>query len=101
MRPPVHKPHGGARQRAPARSSNAAGYDYAWQRVRLAKLKEEPLCRFCASKGVVTPAKAVDHIFPIAARPELRLVMTNLRPLCTACHNAHTASGAWRSRLAD
>jgi 5-methylcytosine-specific restriction protein A len=49
-------------------------------------LAEEPLCRFCRERGVLTEATEVDHIRSIEERPDLRLVRKNLRPLCKPCH---------------
>lgn len=72
-------------------SASSRGYDRTWQRLRLAVLAEEPLCRFCYAAGQVTPAREVDHIETIRDRPDLRLVRSNLRPLCTPCHSARTA----------
>lgn len=98
MRPPRLRP---AHAPAPAEarrlhdarrgSSTARGYDRHWQKVRAVVLADEPLCRFCAERGRVTPAEVVDHIETIADRPDLRLVRSNLRPLCESCHNARTA----------
>jgi 5-methylcytosine-specific restriction endonuclease McrA len=67
-----------------------------WQRLRPTVLDEEPLCRFCAGKGLAVAATEVDHIVPIALRPDLRLVRSNLRPLCRSCHASLTASGVQR-----
>ncbi|MFZ6762224.1 HNH endonuclease signature motif containing protein [Pseudoroseomonas sp. WGS1072] len=77
-------------------SASARGYDTAWRRLRLTVLAEEPLCRFCRERGLVTAATEIDHITPIAARPELRLARANLRALCRPCHAALTASGLQR-----
>ena len=46
----------------------------------------------CMERGIVTPAREVDHIIPIVERPDLRLDPSNLRPLCTSCHSARTAT---------
>lgn len=77
-------------------SAAARGYDATWRRLRLVVLAEEPLCRFCQARGRVVPATEVDHIEPIALRPELRLVRANLRATCRPCHSALTASGVQR-----
>ena len=74
-------------------SSAQRGYDAAWRRLRDRVLGEEPLCRFCSAAGRVNAAREVDHIRPVATHPELRLVRSNLRPLCTPCHSARTARG--------
>lgn len=66
-------------------SSTQRGYDAHWQKVRLAILAAEPLCRMCAEEGRVTPARDVDHIVPMSeggAKDD----PANLRPLCVAHH---------------
>jgi 5-methylcytosine-specific restriction protein A len=73
-------------------SSSARGYDRLWQKLRLVILEREPLCRFCLAEGVITAAHDVDHIEPIAKRPDLRLDPSNLRPLCQSHHAKLTAS---------
>lgn len=72
-------------------SASKRGYDRAWQKVRLLVLRQEPWCRFCIERGKYEPAAEVDHIEPIRRRPDLRLVMDNLRPLCKPCHSRRTA----------
>ena len=81
-------------------SAAARGYDYAWRKLRLQVLADEPLCRFCAAAGRVTAAVDVDHVRSIAEAPGLRLERSNLRPLCKPCHGEHTARGTWRERQA-
>jgi len=71
-------------------SAAKRGYDRVWQRVRADHLRQEPLCRFCAQDGRVTPAEVVDHIEEIARRPDLRLNHGNLRSLCKECHDRRT-----------
>lgn len=68
------------------------GYDATWRRLRLTVLAEEPLCRLCRAAGKLTPAAEVDHVVPIAERPDLRLDRENLRPLCKPCHSRVTAT---------
>jgi 5-methylcytosine-specific restriction protein A len=70
------------------------GYDGTWQKLRLAFLAAHPLCE-CDDCGAgrirLTPADVVDHIVPIAKRPDLRLDWSNLRAMAKACHDRHTA----------
>jgi 5-methylcytosine-specific restriction protein A len=73
-------------------SPTKRGYDRAWQRLRRFVLAGEPLCRFCAAKGLLVAATDVDHIQTIEDRPDLRLDQTNCRPLCHSCHSTLTAS---------
>lgn len=64
------------------------GYDGTWQKMRAMVLAEEPLCRMCREKGRTTPAVHLHHDKPLAQYPELRLVRSNLIPLCRAHHDA-------------
>lgn len=80
-------------------SASARGYDYAWQQLRIAYLRQHPLCE-CEECGAgtyrVMAATTVDHIQPLALRPDLRLVWSNLRALSKPCHDLHTArTQAW------
>lgn len=70
-------------------SASSRGYDRKWRRVRAAKLRADPLCAECISKGRVTAADTVDHIIPIEQRPDLRLAWDNLRSMCRDCHEIH------------
>lgn len=84
-------------------SAAKRGYDGAWQRLRKRKLEVDPLCECddCqAGAKRVTAANVVDHIIPIAERPDLRLVWSNLRSMQKTCHDRHTArhQGYGRSR---
>jgi 5-methylcytosine-specific restriction protein A len=72
-------------------SAASRGYDSDWQHVRLDALKRDCyLCVICLTKGIVTPARDVDHITSITTAPELRLVLDNLQSLCRACHVTKT-----------
>lgn len=70
-------------------TAHQRGYDARWQRVRLAVLIAEPLCRHCAEIGIATPANEVDHITPLSRGGE-RLATWNLQPLCHPCHARKT-----------
>src|SRR5574343_544961 len=67
------------------------GYGADWQKLRAIVLASEPLCRHCNAQGRTTAATQVDHIVPIERAPQLRLVRSNLQPLCDDCHGAKTA----------
>jgi 5-methylcytosine-specific restriction enzyme A len=58
---------------------------WAWDKLRLEILRQEPLCRICMSKGRVTAARDVDHIVPTSQGGAL-LDPSNCRPLCVECH---------------
>lgn len=82
------------RERDLARGSAAErGYDGAWHRLRRAYLATHPLCAECQRAGRVRAAEEVDHVIPIAERPDLRLVWSNLQSLCKPCHRRKTARG--------
>ena len=58
---------------------------WAWDKLRLRILQEEPLCRICLEVGRVTAARDVDHIVP-TSRGGALLDPMNCRPLCVPCH---------------
>src|SRR5688500_4877441 len=67
-------------------------YNGTWKRLRLVVLAEQPLCTACFHEGKCTIATELDHIIPVAKRPDLRLEPSNLSPLCASCHSRKTAS---------
>ena len=81
----------GPRRRAPATSDRGPGktaergYGGAWQRLRLRKLRQHPLCEECQSHGRITAATDVDHILPKAAGGSDE--DGNLQCLCHECHS--------------
>ena len=82
-----------AREQARRDEAGRAWYSTArWQRLRLAVLKAEPLCRRCrAQDGRPVPATDVDHIQAHKGDPRLFWWRQNLQPLCAPCHWAKTA----------
>lgn len=78
-------------------TASSRGYDTTWQRLRLAVLADEPLCRRCRAEGRVTGAEVVDHITPIVDGGD-RLDRANLQPLCVPCHAIKTASDVRKRR---
>lgn len=62
----------------------------AWRKLRAVKLKQQPLCEECLSKGIHTSAKVADHIVPIN-RGGVALNIENLQSLCDRCHNVKSA----------
>lgn len=67
---------------------SSRGYDRTWQRLRLAHLSKEPLCRYCKDAGVIKLAEVVDHIKPFRDDWSLRLDPDNLQSLCKRCHDS-------------
>lgn len=94
LHPYTPPPRNRARERERDRergSARARGYDKTWEKLRAAKLADDPLCEHCEKQGRTTPAQDVDHIIPIRERPDLRLARDNLQSLCRPCHNRKTA----------
>lgn len=61
-------------------------YDSRWRRRRLAQLRREPLCAFCARRGLTVAASVADHITP--HRGDRRLFEGPLQSLCKPCHDS-------------
>lgn len=64
----------------------------AWRNLRAAKLALAPLCEACALRGETRPAKAVDHVTPIAAGGDPFPSFDGLMALCVPCHSEKTAN---------
>lgn len=62
-----------------------------WQDLRLFKLANNPLCEECERHNRITPARAVDHVIPLAVDWSLRLDYDNLQSLCdyTSPYDCH------------
>lgn len=77
-----------------SQTTKQRGYDGDWKRLRAAVLNDNPLCVECEEHGIVKAAEEVHHIVPISVDRSLRLVPSNLKPLCKACHDAcHNRAG--------
>lgn len=65
-----------------------------WRKLRLVKLRDNPLCEICEKKGITRLADDVHHIqsFMSVSDPEARRVLAfdydNLMSLCDECHSA-------------
>lgn len=62
-----------------------------WRKLRMAKLRHDPLCEHCAKQGKIVQASHVDHIVPISEGGAER-DWDNLQSLCKPCHTAKTNS---------
>lgn len=63
-----------------------------WQAVRARVLRRDGYrCVVCQADLRPKGMSRVDHILSIRSRPELALVMTNLRSLCPSCDNSRHA----------
>lgn len=59
----------------------------AWKRLRVAALKNSPICKFCEERGRVTEATIADHITPHRGKSELFFDIKNIHGLCKPCHD--------------
>lgn len=64
------------------------GYDAAWERLRADFLAAHPVC---CIPGCGKPATDADHVTSVRERPDLRLVRSNLRPMCHPHHSQRTS----------
>ena len=78
-----------------------------WQELRIAKLRANPLCEVCESKGYVVSAHCVHHKHPIEDSHSVQemkhwaFMWENLQSLCDSCHAAiHKAEGKGTAQLA-
>lgn len=62
-----------------------------WQRIRKLFLAAHPLCADPYAthrrEGRVEVAAEVDHVLPLAQRPDLAFTFGNLQGLCSNCHD--------------
>lgn len=63
-----------------------------WRKLRLAKLAASPMCEACARRGVVTPARHVDHVRAVSAGGDPFPPLDGLAALCPSCHSRKTAA---------
>lgn len=70
-------------------SPSSRGYDRAWTKFREVFLMEHPLCEKCQEKGIITPAREVHHIKPLADGGA-KLDPANCQALCRTCHQLIT-----------
>jgi len=75
----------------------------AWRIKRKYILKRDKyFCQDCLKYGKRVDANTVHHIKSIEAYPELRLVNSNLKSLCSGCHNKyHPEKGGSYGRRRD
>ena len=76
------------------------GYDSTWRKLRATVVRSWRSrgwgCALCG--GMLDESAHVDHIVPIRLAPERRLDTSNLRVLCSTCHNSHTARSEQNAR---
>jgi 5-methylcytosine-specific restriction enzyme A len=59
----------------------------AWLKLRLSKLRQDPLCQVCIKERIYVAATIVHHVVEITVDPDLRLDLDNLQSLCAGCHS--------------
>lgn len=60
---------------------------YKWQKLRIWKQRENPLCERCLKKGILKRTDVIHHKIPLEENYDLRLDCENLESLCNSCHN--------------
>ena len=92
-RPWIPKPKGKRYKSHQSKEDNKVYHTRRWRRLRELVLQQEPLCRECKKRNVITPANVVNHIIRIADGGEA-FALDNLQPLCTKCHNSKSGKEA-------
>lgn len=69
---------------------NSAYQTAFWRSTRATQLSRQPLCQACLSRGVVTPAKHVDHLFPWRKIGGHAFKHNVFQSLCHECHSHKT-----------
>ena len=73
------------------RAENNAMYQTPyWKAQRKRQLSIHPLCASCMTKGIITQAHHVDHVFPWTAIGEQAFHTNIFQSLCASCHNDKT-----------
>ena len=68
--------------------ADRAWYDSArWKHKRAAQLMAEPLCRFCAERGLTVAGSVADHVRPHRGDYD-RFWGGELQTLCAPCHSS-------------
>lgn len=61
-----------------------------WQRLRMAKLADSPLCEACKPMEIIVAADVVDHVKAINKGGDPFPPLDGLMSMCASCHNAKT-----------
>ena len=69
-------------------SSTSRGYDYKWQKVRIAILTRDNWTCYKCQKKLKGADATVDHIVPLARNSSLRLDPQNLAACCRSCNSS-------------
>ena|SRR3990167_1447541 len=85
---PEHQAAEYRRQDSVRGSAASRGYGAGHRRWRPLVLARDPLCVFCLTRGLSTPATVADHIVPLSKGGTWEL--SNGQGLCIPHHNAKT-----------
>ena len=78
--------------RKPKQTRHDPFYDkQRWRDLTISHRKEEPLCRKCKERGIVTAGTLVDHIVPRLEGGD-EWDEDNLQTLCDRCHQSKRQS---------
>lgn len=72
----------------------------AWRKLRDQVVREEPVC-WLRLEGCTITSTTGDHIIPVADRPDLALVRTNVRGACAGCNERRNSLPVSALRLED
>jgi 5-methylcytosine-specific restriction endonuclease McrA len=61
-----------------------------WARHRTVQLSGHPLCACCYTRGIITPATEVDHVFPWRRIGQHAFYRNLFQSLCHDCHSHKT-----------
>lgn len=61
-----------------------------WKQLRQIQLSKQPLCESCMTKGKVSHANHVDHVFPWAKINKSAFYNNLFQSLCHECHSDKT-----------
>ena len=62
-----------------------------WKQTRASQLSRQPLCQSCLSRGIVTSAKHIDHVFPWSWIGKDAFCRNLFQSLCHECHSHKTS----------
>ena len=62
-----------------------------WGRHRRVQLSGHPLCASCLTRGIITSATEVDHVFPWAKIDKQAFYHNLFQSLCHECHSVKTS----------
>ena len=71
-------------------SGDNAYNSQAWKTVRRIQLSKQPLCQSCFTRGHISSAVHVDHVFPWRHIGEHAFLNNIFQSLCHECHSVKT-----------